>query len=249
MTSFIIPPSDKDVLAQVFGLTDHHIHYFNETDRDKTKQKANSKTFGIHCEMLSAYQALVMSAAESGIEIKIASGFRSFERQLLIWNNKFTGVTAIKDSNGQQININTLNQLDIVEAILLYSALPGASRHHWGCDIDIYAVNLLHGQALQLEPWEYDTSGPMAVLSSWLAENAERFGFYFPYDRFRGGIAAEPWHLSYAPLAKQYQSAFNLSLLKELLIKTEIAGTKVITENLSEIFERYINNINFAQSI
>lgn len=238
-----------DISSQMLGLTDKHIHYFAKNQTQKTTQTASSKTLGIHHEMLSNFQALVASAAEDGIEVKIASGFRSFERQLLIWNNKFTGTTAIKAIDGKQVNISKLSKIDIVEAILLFSALPGASRHHWGCDIDIYAPNLLNGQTLQLEPWEYDHSGPMAKLSSWLANNAEKQGFYFPYDKFRGGVAAEPWHLSYAPLAKQYQSAFNISSLKTLLLQTDIAGKEIIIEHLSEISTRYINNVNTTHSL
>jgi LAS superfamily LD-carboxypeptidase LdcB len=236
-----------DISSQFFGLTDKHIHYFSQDQTQNTKQDASSKVLGIHHKMLSDFQALVASAAEDGIKIVIASGFRSFERQLLIWNNKFIGITAIKNADGERVNINDLKEMEIIEAILLYSALPGASRHHWGCDIDIYAANLLEGQLLQLEPWEYASSGPMAKLTNWLVDNANKHGFYFPYDKFRGGIAAEPWHLSYAPLAKLYQSAFNVDLLKELLLQSDIAGKKVIVENLTEISARFINNVNTAQ--
>ncbi|WP_274620524.1 M15 family metallopeptidase [Colwellia maritima] len=140
------------------GLTDQHIHYFEQT--------GHRKNLGIHQLMLDDFQSLVTSAAEADIEIKIASGFRSFERQLLIWNNKFNGKTAVKNMAGDSVNISQLNEIDIIKAILLFSALPGASRHHWGCDIDIYAENLLNGASLTLEPWEYASTGPMARLSS-----------------------------------------------------------------------------------
>jgi len=249
MTSTKVNPSNNDISAQVFGLTDKHIHFFVQNKKQDVKQKASPKTLGIHQQMLTDFQLLVASAAEDGIEIKIASGFRSFERQLLIWNNKFTGKTAIKAIDGEQVNISELSDLEIVEAILLFSALPGASRHHWGCDIDIYAANLLDGQALQLEPWEYHSSGPMAKLSSWLTDNAQKQGFYFPYDKFRGGVAAEPWHLSYAPLAKKYQSAFSLDLLEKLLVETDIAGKEIVIEHLSDIFKRFINNVNTTNSL
>lgn len=236
--------TNNDLSAQILGVTDRHIHYFDNHKNKKIKHAANAKTLGIHHQMLTDFQALVASAAQANIEINIASGFRSFERQLLIWNNKFTGVTAIKNSHGEPVNIAKLSQFEIIEAILLYTALPGASRHHWGCDIDIYSANLLNGQALQLEPWEYDNSGPMAKLSSWLAEHAQKFGFYFPYDSYRGGIAAEPWHLSYAPLAEQYQAIMSIDPLRQRLLQTDIAGKNSIIENLSQIFEHYINNVN-----
>jgi len=229
---------------QVLGLTSQHIYFFDHDKQLKAKQSNNVKTLGIHQQMQMNYQALVDHAAEADIKIKIASGFRSFERQLLIWNNKFTGKSAIKDNNGETVDISRLSDIEIVDAILLFSALPGASRHHWGCDIDIYAPNLLDSAALQLEPWEYSPSGPMAKLSYWLAEHASSHGFYFPYDHYRGGIAAEPWHLSYAPLAQQYQSILSIELLQTLLSTTKIAGKDAIIEYLPTIFKRYINNIN-----
>ena len=235
---------DGDLSAQVLGVTDQHIHYFDNKTRLRMPPASNTKALGIHKLMFSDYQALVSKANESAIEINIASGFRSFERQLLIWNNKFIGKTPIKNSNGETVNITQLSDIAIIEAILLFSALPGASRHHWGCDIDIYAPNLLGSKKLQLEPWEYDATGPMAILSSWLVDNAGEYGFYFPYDSFRGGVAAEPWHLSYAPLAKQYQDVFNIESLKTLLSNTNIAGKETILSHLPNIFTRYINNIN-----
>ncbi|MBL4940810.1 MAG: M15 family metallopeptidase [Colwellia sp.] len=229
----------NDIFAQVLGLTDQHIHYF--------ETPTNTKTLGIHRLMLTDFQALVTSAAKADIEIKIASGFRSFERQLVIWNNKFTGKTAIKNSGGEQVNITELNEDEIVAAIMLYSALPGVSRHHWGCDIDIYAANLLAGKPLQLEPWEYESSGPMAKLSTWLDHNAATFGFYFPYDCYRGGIAAEPWHLSYVPLAKQYQAAFSLENLQQCLFNSDLSGKSTILENLPNLVKRFSNNINVCE--
>ena len=238
--------ANNDLCTQLLGMTDKHIHYFEQSknQNQKIQHPANSKTLGIHHQMLADFQALVASAAQANIEINIASGFRSFERQLFIWNNKFNGATPIKNIDGEQVNITELSEFEIIEAILLYTALPGASRHHWGCDIDIYSANLLNGQTLHLEPWEYNKSGPMAKLSVWLAENAEQFGFYFPYNSYRGGIAAEPWHLSYAPLAKQYQSVMSIEQLKQHLLQADIAGKNTIIENLSKIFKRYINNVN-----
>jgi LAS superfamily LD-carboxypeptidase LdcB len=230
-----------DISAQMLGLTDQHIYYF---EQGITDNKVGTKSLGIHHQMLTNFQALVTSAAKDNIEIRIASGFRSFERQLMIWNNKFTGKTAIKNIKGEQVNINELNQLEIAEAILLFSALPGASRHHWGCDIDIYADNLLTEEKLQLEPWEYSESGPLARLSAWLTENMAKYNFYFPYDSYRGGIAAEPWHISYMPLAKKYHAKLSIEELRNKLIQTDIAGKEVLIDNLSTLYKRFINNIN-----
>lgn len=249
-----------DINKQLLGLTDQHIHFLsneylandNLTNKSlvnehakKSVQTQSKSTIGIHQQMNTAFKAMKHCAQKSGIELKIASGFRSFDRQLQIWNNKFSGNATIKNAHGEIVDISRLSDWQIIEAILLYSALPGASRHHWGCDIDVYAPNLLPaGESLQLEPWEYQQSGPMATLSTWLTHHAAEFGFYLPYDCYRGGIAEEPWHLSYVPLAKQYQAIFKQQTLLACLINTEIAGKKVIIDNLTKITERYINNVN-----
>ncbi len=230
-----------DINTQLLGLTEQHIVSIPQT----AQQTKPCQQVSVHKLMLPAFTALKNKAEKSGIELTIASGFRSFERQLNIWNNKFSGKLAIKDIHGKAIDINKLTDNEIVNAILLYSALPGASRHHWGCDIDVYAPNLLNtDQALQLEPWEYKTGGPMEKLSCWLDVNANKFGFYFPYNAYRGGIATEPWHLSFAPIALQYQHNFKLTTLEDILTKTDILGKEVIINNLSEIYTRFINNIN-----
>lgn len=224
---------------QLLGLTDSHIHYFAQDSHFPEKK------VGIHHQMLPAFETLVSKGKEAGISLEIASGFRSFERQLIIWNNKFTGKTDIKDVNGETVALSGLSSEDIVKSILLFSALPGASRHHWGCDIDIYAPCLLsENQQLQLEPWEYLPSGPMAKLSDFLSKEAHQLGFYFPYDSFRGGVAAEPWHLSYAPLANKYQQAFNIAELTKCLTEANIKGKSEIINNLTEIVEQFVLNIN-----
>ena len=222
--------------AQLLGKTEQHLHYITEN-------------VAIHQAMKPAFDAMVASAKADAIDIKIASGYRSFDRQLTLWNNKFSGKTPIKNSVGDVVSPTPLSPLELVHSILLYSALPGASRHHWGCDIDVYAPNLLaKGYQLQLEPWEYQAQGPLALLSEWLDEHAHEFGFYFPYMRYQGGIAPEPWHLSYLPLAQDFQATFDINLLEQALSNSELLGKDVIIKNLAEIARRFINNICTAPS-
>ncbi len=217
--------------AQLLGQTEEHLHYISER-------------VAIHHAMKDAFNIMVNAAKTDGIELKIASGFRSFDRQLMLWNNKFSGKTPIKNSAGEVVSPTHLSPLELAHSILLYSALAGASRHHWGCDIDVYAPNLLtEGYQLQLEPWEYSEQGPLATLSAWLVQHAYKFGFYFPYARFQGGVAQEPWPLSYLPLAQQFQQAFDIELLAQALNNSSILGKQVIIENIDAIAKRYINNV------
>lgn len=224
--------TNKQITSQqVMGTSEEHLHAIQDGVL-------------IHQTMTADFSALVTAAKADGIELKVASGFRSFERQLMIWNNKYSGKTTIKSKTGDIVSPEDLTPIELIHSILLYSALPGASRHHWGCDIDVYAPNLLSKDyQLQLEPWEYSEEGPLAKLSTWLKQHAHQFGFYFPYAQFQGGVAHEPWHMSYAPLAKQYQQAFDIKLLSEVLAQTDILGKAVLLEHLDVIAKRYINNV------
>ena len=218
--------------TQLLGQGNKHIHWLSEK-------------IGIHQEMVTAYQKMQAAAKKDNIDLYIASGWRSFERQLQIWNNKFLARTSVKSLSGEIINISQLNEKEKINAILTYSALPGASRHHWGTDIDVYAPNLLPpSNQLQLEPWEYSQTGPFALLSTWLEQHCDSYGFYFPYDCYRGGIAHEPWHLSYAPLADKYQQQFSKELLITAIQNAPIEGKMTIINNIDDIYEKFINNIS-----
>lgn len=222
-------------VEQLLGKTDSHITWLSES-------------IGVHHQMLEKFQLMQAAAQQDGIDITIASGFRSFERQLAIWNRKVSGELPVKDLKNLPVDLSTLTPQEQLKAILLYSALPGTSRHHWGTDIDVYSTNVLSvNQQLKLELWEYGQAGPFYPLSCWLDKNASLFGFYRPYQTYQGGVAPEAWHLSYAPLAKLFQYAFNkvgITELAKLLISSDIHLQTTIVEQLDFITEQYINNIS-----
>ena len=56
-------------------------------------------------------------------------------------------------------------------------------------------------------PAEYLAGGPFHRLTTWLDAHMHAFGFFRPYTTDRGGVAPEPWHLSYAPVASRAQAA------------------------------------------
>lgn len=204
-----------------------------------------SERIGIHRRMLKAWMKMQFAAKGAGFDLQIASGFRSFERQLIIWNNKYSGKTPVKDRNNIPLDLNQQNKIERINAILAFSALPSASRHHWGTDIDIYAPNLLnYGQSLQLEPWEYQQGGAFYSLLLWLREHCSNYGFYFPYDVDRGGVAIEPWHLSYAPLAYSFQQQLSLTLLNTTIANSDILAKACILENCPYIYKNFIMNVN-----
>ncbi len=197
----------------------------------------------VHRALVSPLMLLRARAADAGFECKVASSYRSFERQLLIWNNKARGLRPVLNDAGEPIDMGLLSARDKVMAILRWSALPGASRHHWGTDIDVYgAANLDPAYSLQLTVAETQGSGPFADFHRWLDDELARSDshFYRPYTQDRGGIAPEPWHLSYAPLAKDFTQALTVDVLRAQLEQTELELKPTVLDNLDEIYQRFI---------
>ena len=80
-----------------------------------------------------------------------------------------------------------------VETILLWSALPGMSRHHWGSDVDVADGRVMAaGYTLRLELDEFRRGGAFAALSAWLGANMRRFGFYRPYTAAATACSRSP---------------------------------------------------------
>lgn len=205
-------------------------------------------TVSVHRDVVEPFRALKDSAASSGFDVAILSGFRGFDRQLSIWNRKAGGELAVLDFNARPLDIAPLTERELVFAILRWSALPGASRHHWGTDIDVYdAAARPPGYEIDLVPAEYEGEGMFAPFSEWLdARIADRtsFGFFRPYDRDRGGIAPERWHLSHGPLAVEFASTLSIELLRDTVLSADMLLKDVVLSNLEEIMDRFVKNTN-----
>ena len=185
------------------------------------------------------------AAAADGIDLVAFSSFRDFDRQLTIWNEKFRGVRPMQDRAGRALSAGTLSPAERVAAILWWSALPGASRHHWGTDIDVMDLAALPpGYRIQVVPAEYAAGGPFARLTTWLDAHMHAFGFYRPYDTDRGAVSPEPWHLSYAPVALGAQRALSPGRLREVLAGVDIEGKEEVLASLAENFRRYVLEVD-----
>ncbi len=198
----------------------------------------------LHRDVVAPFLALREAARVDGIDLVPVSGFRDFARQRLIWNAKCRGERELLDRDGRRLDARTLEPAALVEAILVWSALPGASRHHWGTDLDVIdAAALAPGQQPQLVPAEYAPSGVFGSLQAWLAVHLADFGFFRPYQRDLGGVQPEPWHLSYAALALPAQQALSLAVLREALAGAGLAVEAEVLRRLPQFYERYVCNV------
>ena len=197
----------------------------------------------IHKQVIAPFLNLQRAAIKEGFDLQICSAFRSFDRQLAIWNGKATGTKSVMDDAGQPIDITVLDSWQKIQAIMRWSALPGASRHHWGTDFDIYDANAMPEEyQIKLTPDEVQGDGLFAPMHEWLDQYIQSGSteFYRPYEFDTGGIAPERWHLSYRPLADQYAAIQTIDVIAQRLQQSEIILIDTVMEYLDEIYNRYI---------
>lgn len=133
-------------------------------------------------EAFESFKKMFEAAEKDGITLKIISSERNFDKQKDIWEGKWARFA--KDAPAAK---------DRALKILEYSAMPGASRHHWGTDVDLNDLN---------NP-SFEKNGRFEKAFAWLAAHAHEYGFCQPYTAGRtAGYREEKWHWSYTPLSK-----------------------------------------------
>lgn len=169
---------------------------------DDSYTSGSAKGGVLRKETFEAFVKMAKAAKQEGITLTIISATRNFEAQKRIWENKWEGRTLVEGKNLTTIS----NKPKRAKLILLYSSMPGTSRHHWGTDIDLNALEN-----------SYFDQGEGLKIYQWLQTNASNFGFCQPYtskEQGRTGYEQEKWHWSYLPLSgkflKEYQKQIKL---------------------------------------
>ena len=181
-------------------------------------------------ETHEAFVEMAEAAAEEGLQFYILSATRNFSRQKGIWEAKWSGARKV---DGQDLSKTIPDPTQRAQKILQWSSMPGSSRHHWGTDLDINALNN-----------EYFAKGKGLEEYKWLVENAARFGFCQPYSP-KGterphGYNEEKWHWSYLPLSLPLTQQVKLRLQNKM-----IKGFKgAESADLINIVDHYVLGIN-----
>ncbi|MDQ0494513.1 M15 family metallopeptidase [Paenibacillus brasilensis] len=122
-------------------------------------------------EAADALEKLFAGAQKDGIELRAVSGYRSYKRQVSIFNN----------------NVKTKGQAYATQV----SAVPGTSEHQTGLAIDVSSPSV--GNALE-QAFGASKEG------EWLAKHAPEYGFIIRYMKGKEdvtGYVYEPWHIRY----------------------------------------------------
>jgi hypothetical protein len=185
---------------------------------------------GLLPEVQRAFNAMSHAALKDGINIKLVSGYRSYERQKQIWNRKYHRYMKMG-----------VNPTVIIDSIVTYSTFPGTSRHHWGTEIDVVDGGIdITGEVLLTN--NFHGEGPYCELKEWMDVNSQRYGFVIVYtDNYhRAGFEYEPWHYSYAPISTSYLANYvsQFEQIKSDFKSSEIEGAHLITEKR---WNQYLN--------
>lgn len=193
----------------------------------KSPKLYNSK-IPLQIEVAQAFIRMQKDARKQGIQIHLLSGYRSFNRQKTIWNNKYMKYTRMGYSPEKAI-----------ELIIEKSSMPGTSRHHWGTDLDIVDVQKVLPKSPLNEDYFHDDNyfGEFRV---WMEENAAKHGFVMTYtnDPKRHGVDYEPWHFSYAPLSRTYLDELLKIDVIEILNTSNVYGSKHISNRVWQNYKR-----------
>ncbi len=183
----------------------------------KFTQKTN---IYLRIEVLQQFDQMFQSAARDGIALEIVSATRNYDYQKGIWERKWKRSKYMGWQNMEKV-------LDIMK----YSSMPGTSRHHWGTDIDLNALNN-----------DYFETGKGQELYRWLVECAPNYGFHQVYtskEQGRTGYQEEKWHWSYLPLSTEMLKQYNEKIQSSDL--PPFSGVEQIDS--LKIFQEYVNGI------
>jgi LAS superfamily LD-carboxypeptidase LdcB len=171
-------------------------------------------------EAYDAFKRMAEAARKENVELIIISATRNFEQQKAIWERKWDAEASIQ------------NEADRAKKILLYSSMPGTSRHHWGTDMDL---NNLENS--------YFESGEGLRIYTWLINHAGEFGFCQPYtskENGRTGYEEEKWHWTYTPLSNEF-----LKTYKQSIRHTDIHGFKGADIAVTiEVIKLYVDGVS-----
>ena len=199
------------------------------------------KGYFVDAAIVSDLNKLIEAAREAGFELRLESAYRPFEKQLSIWNRKARGELALLDAEGNPME-RPADEEELMYAILTWSALPGASRHHLGTDIDVVDGKACPpGYEVQLTPAE--CAGMFAKFHAFLDErfgSETSFGFNRVFVPGRGKIRPEGWHIAHLPTSRQRLESFSLETLRDIYKNTDIACKRVLLARLDSLAEDYI---------
>jgi zinc D-Ala-D-Ala carboxypeptidase len=224
------------------GITQAHRDFIAKLAKESGYSLQTSDGGGILPDAQKAFDERTSAAKKDGLNLEIASGYRSREDQVGVFFSKIDTIFS-GNPNDPKVTAAYLERMRL-------SAPPGYSEHQTGKGkgkgkgIDIVSQD---PRTKDLDPQKWIGT----ATEKWLADNSGKYGFRITYKKDRlnstKGTTYEPWHLFYTGTKSGFNSptldsknnlAFDFSKIFkpiETQAQTKISATKITElENLEK---------------
>ncbi len=230
----LVEQEKKDSIPSHKFANDFIMGKFNPETDDRFEEVpqtfASRRGLYMHVDALKAFLEMAEAAKAEGVNFKVVSAARNFFRQKQIWEAKWNGNKLV---GGKNLAKSISDPVKRASKILEFSSMPGTSRHHWGTDIDLNALENSYfekGKGLK----EYE----------WLVNNAKAFGFCQTYTALGKerphGYQEEKWHWSYKPISFHITQAAKAQITNDSI--SGFKGSETAKE--IDVVNKYILGIN-----
>lgn len=153
-----------------------------------------SGNYRLDSRIADAYKSMISAAKNDGITLVIISGFRTYQGQTNLFNNKVN----------QYIN-RGYSREKATELAAQYVAPPGTSEHLTGLAVDLISTDWYSYNS------DLNSKFENTEEFKWLYNNCAEYGFVLRYPKDKVGITKyeyEPWHYRYVgvDVAKEIMS-------------------------------------------
>lgn len=138
-----------------------------------------SPSYKADARIIDAVRQMLEASVNDGVHLSICSAYRSYERQIALFNNKMNKLMQ-----------QGMSYMDAYRIGSMSVTVPGTSEHQIGLALDILSDSY----------YEMDDGFGETEEGIWLRENAPDYGFILRYPEGKEnitGIIYEPWHFRY----------------------------------------------------
>lgn len=151
--------------------------------------------YRLDSRIVDAYNSMITAAKNDGITLKIISGFRTYQGQTTLFNNKVN----------KYLN-QGYSREKAKELAAQYVAPPGTSEHLTGLAVDLISTNWYNYNS------DLNSNFEKTKEFEWLYNNCAEYGFVLRYPKDKVAITGynyEPWHYRYVGVeaAKEIMSS------------------------------------------
>jgi D-alanyl-D-alanine carboxypeptidase len=157
-----------------------HVSKIHSLGRFIPKDLVQFGSVQVSKRIVSDLRKLLQAARRDGLQLKVVSGYRSYDRQRILFN-RYVENELKKDPK--------ISREGARKRANRYSAVAGHSEHQLGTAVDVLSAE---------NGYSFSADKTLRHVS-WLEKNAARFHFKISYPEHNKEYEYEPWHIRWFP--------------------------------------------------